>query len=120
MSRKDYMQCRRRCKRLRKAHLKVERSLVSLDRSGETGMEDVRENLLVMRDRLVTLLELLQLDAWETRQECMASGTSLPPPSKSEGEGFQSLTTEGRQRLRLDLEAITDADTEAMVAQGVG
>ncbi|MCK0767937.1 hypothetical protein [Chromohalobacter canadensis] len=120
MSRKNYMQCRRRCKRLRKAQLKIERSLVALDHAGETDQEEAREKLIGLREKSSTLMELLQLDAWEARQQCMANSISLPPPKKSEGHGFHTLAAEDRQRLRRDLEAMTDTDAEALVAQGGG
>ncbi len=120
MSRAEYMRRRRRCKKLSKGQLKIERALVALDRSGEPEPEGTRENLMALRDKAATLMELFQLDAWESRKVCVTRGVSLPPPSKSEGKGFQSLTAEDRQRMRRDLEAMTDTNTEALVAQGGG
>ncbi len=72
-----------------------------------------------MRDKAETLMQLLQLDAWEARNACIHSGVVTPNAHRSEGEGFHGRTPTELKALRHRLESENDACTAELLTQGM-
>lgn len=116
MSRKRYMQARRDCKRLRKGQMKLESALACSDSHENSGLD--LDQLHDLHGKAVNEMALLQLEAWEARLACNEAGISLPPPHRSEGQGYRELSDDERRQLRSRLEAASDANFETLIAEG--
>lgn len=116
MSRKRYMEARRRCKRLRKGQLKLDSALACSDSQHGSGLD--QEHLVSLRQKVLAEMSLQQLEAWEARLSCKERGISLPPAHRSEGQGYRSMPEDERRQLRAQLETASDANFEALIAEG--
>lgn len=122
MLRREYMTCRNRCKTLARKKTKLEGAIQVQSRiasaSGSKKEWEYLDDLMALKQKLGVLLELLQVDAWEARQACKSAGIGLPPPKKSESEGFGDLTSEQLKALKNKLESQSLADAEVLEKEG--